>query len=85
MLEHGYYALLNYLIHAFGNSILLWTIGCRVFTSIATFSANFDEFFRFELSPIVGLKAFQLLTGLIFDHGEPVKEDREHLILVWIG
>ena len=71
---------LNCSIHVFGNSILLQTIGCRVFTSNAAFSAKFDEFFRFELSPIVGSKAFQLSTRLIFCHGEPIGEDGEHPI-----
>ena len=36
---------------------------------------KFDEFFRFELSSIVGSKTFQFSTGLIFDHCEPIKED----------
>ena len=59
---------------------MLRTIGCRVFTSNAAFSAKIDEFFRFELSPVVGSKAFQLSTGLIFDHKESVREDREQPI-----
>ena len=66
---------MNCLIHAFGNSILLRTIGCHVFTLNATFLAKFDKFFKFELSPVEGSKAFQLSTGLIFDHGEPIGED----------
>ena len=64
----------------FGDSILLRTIGCPVFTSNVALSAKFDEFFRFELSLVVDLKAFPLSTGLVFDHGEPVGEDREHPI-----
>ena len=46
----------------------------------AAFPAKFDEFFRFELTSIVGSETFQFLTGLIFDHWEPFGEDREHLI-----
>ena len=34
-------------------------------------SAKIDEFFRIELPSIVGSKAFQLSTRLIFDHSEP--------------
>ena len=54
---------------------------------IVVFSAKRDEFVKFELFPVVNAKAFQLSTGLIFDHGEPVGEDREHPIfgLDWIS
>ena len=43
-------------------------------------SAKIDEFFRIELPSIVGSKAFQLSTRLIFDHGKLVGEDRERPI-----
>ena len=45
--------------------------------SNVAFPAKFDKFFRLELSPVVGSKAFQLSTGLIFDHGESIREDRD--------
>ena len=48
--------------------------------SNVAFSAKFDEFVRIELFPVVGSKAFQLSIELIFDHGEPIVEDREHPI-----
>ena len=80
VLEHGYYAFLNCLIHAFSNFVLLRNIGCRIFTSNAAFLAKFDEFFRLKLSPVVNSETFQFPTSLIFDHCEPVGEDREHLI-----
>ena len=46
----------------------------------AAFPAKFDEFFRLELSPVIGSETFQFQTGLIFDHCELVGEDREHPI-----
>ena len=64
----------------FGNSIMLRTIGCHVFMSNAAFLEKFDEFFRFELSPVVSSKTFQFSTELILDQGEPIEEDREHPI-----
>ena len=48
--------------------------------SNVAFSAKFDEFVRIELFPVVGSKAFQLSTRLVFDHGELVGEDREQPI-----
>ena len=33
--------------------------------SNAAFPAKFDEFFRFELSPVVGLKTFKLSTKVV--------------------
>ena len=80
MLEHGYDAFLNRPIHAFCNTVLLRTIGFRIFTSNVAFLEKFDEFFRLELSSIVGSKTFQLSTRLVFDHGELFLEDREHSI-----
>ena len=67
-------------MHAFGNSILLRTIGSRLFTSNVALSENFDKFFRLELSSIVGSETFQFPTGLVFDHCKPFGEDREHPI-----
>ena len=80
MLEHGYYAFLNRSIHAFSNSVLLRTIGSRIFTSNAAFLTKFDEFFRLEFSSIVGSETFQFPTGLILDHCKPFGEYREHPI-----
>ena len=80
MLEHGYNAFLNRPIHAFCNTILLRTIGCRIFMSNVAFSAEFDKFIRLELTSIVGSKTLQFLTGLVFDHCERIGEDREHPI-----
>ena len=54
VLEHGYNASLSRPIHAFGESVLLRTIWCRIFTSNAAFLAKFDEFVRFKLTSIVG-------------------------------
>ena len=48
--------------------------------SNVTLSEKFDEFVILELSSIVGFKAFQLSSTLIFDHSEPFLEDREHSI-----
>ena len=48
--------------------------------SNAAFSTKFDEFFRLELSSIVGSETFQFPSGLIFNHCEPIGEDREHPI-----
>ena len=44
------------------------------------FPAKFDEFFRFELTSIVSSETLQFPTGLVFDHCEPIGEDREHQI-----
>ena len=63
MLEHGYNALLNHPIHAFCNTVLVRTIGCRVFTSNVAFSEQFDEFIRFELTSIVGLE----MSGIVLN------------------
>ena len=79
-MENGDYAFLNRLMHAFEKCILIRTIGYHVFTSNAGLLAKFDEFLRLELSLVIGSKAFQLSTGLIFDHCELVGEDREHPI-----
>ena len=80
VLEHGYYAFLNRLIHAFSNSALLWTIGSRIFTSNVVFPGKFEEIFRLEFSSVVGAETFQFPTGLVFDHCEPIGEDPEHSI-----
>ena len=78
--SHPTSAFLNRLIHAFCDSILLRTIWCRIFTSNAAFPVKFDKFVRFELTSIVSSETFQLPTGLVFDHCEPIDEDREHPI-----
>ena len=44
------------------------------------FPAKFDEFFKLELSSIVGLETFEFPTGLVLDHCTPIGEDREHPI-----
>ena len=42
-------------------------------------------FIRFELTSVVGSETFQFPTGLVFDHCEPIGEDREHPIFVLMG
>ena len=56
---------------------LMPSLGVRI---LHAFPAKFDEFFRFKLTSIVGSETLQFLTGLVFDHCEPIGEDREHPI-----
>ena len=78
-------AFLNRPIHAFCDSVLLRTIWCRIFTSDAAFPPKFDEFFRFELTSIVGSETFQFPTGLVFDHCEPIVKIENTRSFVLIG
>ena len=53
--------------------------------SNAAFPAKFDKIIRFELTSIVGSETFQFRTGLVFEHCEPITEDREHPIFGFDG
>ena len=48
--------------------------------SNAAFPAKFDKFIRFELTSVVGSETLQFPTGLVFNHCEPIGEDREYPI-----